>query len=328
MNQTKNQHFISQAEQCLNASNPNAAPANVRIYEFEIVDRDKRVLRLTGSKGRSIENNLSMLDLFTFDIDKDKNLRMNFEDAFGRYESVMRVNTESILLAHSKGRSDIAQELFTLFVAKLLNFIRNPYSIQKAINTFGCLAEVHPTNPPIYDDYTRTMIGRQPHQAHLCRQLGISDEQYRTWLRLLFMLLTPMSNRPGNLLEESIKSLFEKEDHALFVHVHKYDHERCLLSDRGFSWPIEQGKHMAFDFNLGANAFIRYAFLDYETVLGRSMPAFIRRGLLLGPKIVRVSYFTNDLRALDVFHHRVIEQAHQHVYCSAKDVHSATALAF
>jgi hypothetical protein len=320
-------HFISQVEQRLNACNPDAASANQRIFKFEIVDRDKRVLRLSGSKGRSVENTLSMLDLFTFDIDQDKNLRTNFEEAFARYENPIRVNTGSILLAHSEDRSDIAPELFTLFVAKLVNFIRNPYSIQKALNTFGCFAAVHPTNPTIYDDYIRTMIGRQPHQAYLCRLLGISDDQYKTWLRLLFMLLTPVANGGSNFLEESIKSLFEKEDVALFVHVHKYNQQRCLLSDRGFSWPIEQGKHMVFDFNLGANAFIRYAFLDYETVLGRPMPEFIKRGLLRGPKVVRVSYLTNDLPALDVFHRRVIEQAHQHVYCSTKDIYTATVLA-
>ena len=72
MNQTKNQHFISQIEQRLNASNPEAAPAKQRIYEFEIVDRDCRVLRLSGSRGRPVANNLSMRDLFTFDIAKDK----------------------------------------------------------------------------------------------------------------------------------------------------------------------------------------------------------------------------------------------------------------
>ena len=327
MNRTKNQHFISQVEQRFNASNPDAVRANQRIYEFEIVDREKRVLRLSGSRGRSVENNLSMLDLFTFDIDKDTDLRVNFEEAFARYEGPMRETTESILLAHAQGRSDIAPELFTLFVAKLVNFIRNPYSIAKVINTFGSFTEVHPTSPAIYDAYTRTLLGRQPHQAHICRQLAISDEQYKRWLRLLFMLLTPMANGPGNFLEETIKSLFEREDEALVGHVHRYSQQRCLLSDRGFSWPIEQGKHMAFDFNLGANAFVRYAFLDYETVLGRPMPEFIKRGLQRGPKIVRVSYLTDDFPALYVFHRRVIEQAHQNVYCSGKDVYGATVLA-
>ena len=68
-----------------------------------------------------------MLDLFSFDVDKDKNTRINFEQAFDRYESQMRANTESMLLAHSEGSSDIAREVFNLFVAKLVNFMRNPF---------------------------------------------------------------------------------------------------------------------------------------------------------------------------------------------------------
>jgi hypothetical protein len=257
MNQTKHQHFISQAEQRLNASNPDASPENQRIYEFKIVDRENHVLRLCGSKARPIERNLQMLDLFTFDTDQDGNLRKNFEEAFGRYECLIRDNTESLLQVHAEGRGDIKEELFTLFVAKLVNFIRNPYSIQKAINTFGCFGEVHPTDPAIYDAYVRTMIGRQPHQAHLGRRLGITDDQYKTWLRLLFMLLTPMAQGPSTFLEQSIKSLFEQQDTALVVHVHKYTGHRCLLSDRGFSWPIEHEKKMVFDFNLGAGAFVK-----------------------------------------------------------------------
>jgi DNA-binding transcriptional MerR regulator len=101
VNQTKNQHFISQVEQRLNAYNPDAARDNQRIYEFEIVDRDKRILKLVDARGRSIKNNLAMLDLFSFDVDKDKNTRANFEEAFHRYERQVRPNTERILLAHS-----------------------------------------------------------------------------------------------------------------------------------------------------------------------------------------------------------------------------------
>jgi hypothetical protein len=129
-----------------------------------------------------------------------------------------------------------------------------------------------------------------------------------------------------NFLEEAMKSLFETEGHAILVHVHKYEQQRCLLSDRGFSSPIEQGAHLAFDFNLCATALIRFAFLDYKTVLGRDMPESIRRGLKRGPKLVHVTYQTNDLLALDVFHRRVIEQSYEKVYCSGKAAYSANVL--
>jgi hypothetical protein len=171
------------------------------------------------------------------------------------------------------------------------------------------------------------MTGRQPHQAHLCHELGISDDQYKTWLRLLFMLLTPMTDGVTNFLEDSIKRLFEAEGHAILVHIHKYTKQRCLLSDRSFSSPIDQQEHMAFDFNLCAHAFIRFAFLDHKTALGRKLPEAIRRGLQRGPKPVYVTYYTDDLQALDIFHRRVIEQSNKKVYCSARAVYSASVLA-
>jgi hypothetical protein len=38
-NTTKNQHFIAQFEQRLNANNPNASNKNKRIYHFSIVKK-------------------------------------------------------------------------------------------------------------------------------------------------------------------------------------------------------------------------------------------------------------------------------------------------
>jgi hypothetical protein len=62
-NLIRNQHFISQAEQRLNAMNPNTLPENQRIYEFNVVDRDVPVLKLQSPNGRKIENSLSWEDL-------------------------------------------------------------------------------------------------------------------------------------------------------------------------------------------------------------------------------------------------------------------------
>jgi len=160
-------------EQRLNACNPGALPENQRIYEFEVVVRENHVLRLAKEKGRSIEHNLSMLDLFTFDTGKDSDLRRNFEEAFWRYESLLYENTQSVLKAYAERRGEIKDELFTLFVAKLANFTRNPYSIPKAINTFGRFSNAHPTNPAIYDAYVRTMLGRHPIK-HICATVSAS----------------------------------------------------------------------------------------------------------------------------------------------------------
>ncbi len=323
----KNQHFISSVEQRLNASNPAATSKNQRIYEFDIVSRDEHVLQLTSTRGRSIHSNLSMLDLFTFDVDRDSGTRFNFEQAFARYENQMRHYTERLLLAHSNRSREIQNELFGLFVAKIVNFIRNPYSVAKVVNTFGKFAQYHPTNPEIYGIYTRTLTGRRPHQEHLCRELGITDDQYSVWLRLLFMLLTPMADGVSNFLESAMKSLFESREQATLVHFHKYETHQCLLSDRGYSSPVpEHADRLVLDFNLCSTAFIRYAFLDYRPVLREPMPDAIRRGLERGPKMVQLSYLNNDLSALDVFHRRLIEQAFKRVYSSAATAYGTTVL--
>ncbi len=313
---TKRQHYISQVEQRLNAINPEAKLRNQRIYEFEIVDRDQHIARLSSDKGRAISAALSMFDIFSFDVDTDGATRANFEDAFSHYERQLMTMTAALLRAHQAQSSEVAQELSGLFIAKMVNFIRNPYSVVKMINTFGVLAQLTPANPTIHAAYQRILNGRRPQQAFLCKKLGISDEQYSIWLRLLFMLLTPLADGVSNLFEQALNSLLVQRDHALHVHIHVYQTERCLVSDRGVTSPIPQEAHLVFDFNLSAHAFIRYAFLDYHAMLGRRAPADILAGLQRGPKQVQVSYLTDDYSALDVFHRRVVEQSYRRIYCS------------
>lgn len=325
MNRTRNQHFISQAEQRLNAANRLADPANQRIYAFDIVDRDRHVLRCAPGPGQKIARTLSHQDLFSFHVTEGAD-RANLEAMFGRYEARIAILTERLLMAHATNDANVGAELVELFVAKTLNFVRNPYSIRKVLNTFGQFANFHPTDPAIYAAYVQTLVGRQPHQAHLCRELDVTETEYRTWLRVLFMLLSPVAPDGAPFLETCMTSLIQQESHGVLIHVHRYDEARCLISDRGFSWPIEESQGLVFDFNLAAHAFIRFAFLPYRTLFRDGLPDAIRRGLALGPKLVNVSYLTNDLQALDSFHRRAIEQAHAQVYCSGREIHGATVI--
>jgi hypothetical protein len=77
VSQTKHQHYISQVEQRLNTSTPDAKPENQRIFAFDLLDRDARIARLTHPRGRPIASNLSMYDLYSFDVDKDAVTRAN-----------------------------------------------------------------------------------------------------------------------------------------------------------------------------------------------------------------------------------------------------------
>jgi hypothetical protein len=326
MSQTKHQHYISQVDQRLNTSTPDATPENQRIFSFDLIDRDARIVRLTHPRGRPIASNLSMYDLYSFDVDKDAATRANLEREFGQYETVIRENTQGLMRKFAEQSDDCKEELLTLFLAKMTNFIRNPFSVQKVLNTFGAMAVHHPTDPAIYASYTRIMTGRKPQQAALSARLGITDEQYATWLRVIFMLLTPMAGGQPNFLEQMMKNLFENENHEVIVQVHRFDDQACLLCDRGISWPLDHAEHLVFDFNLSSAAFVRFAFMSHDTFPPGGMPPMIRAGLKRGPKRMHVLYELNDLQSLTIFHHRVIDQCYEKVYCSTKTPYGVTVL--
>lgn len=67
-NLTRNQHFISQAEQRRNCIDESRPKDMQRIYKFEIADRENSIVRLTNPQGVKIKRNLSFDDLFSFDL--------------------------------------------------------------------------------------------------------------------------------------------------------------------------------------------------------------------------------------------------------------------
>ena len=276
-NNTRNQHYLSQVEQRLNAINPNATPRNQRIFSFEVVNREALELRLENESGQPISKNLAFPDLFSFDIFPDKDFRMNLECLFNRYEYMVNSSTQKLLQKLKLGKDDVADEVKDLFLAKILNFIRNPFSIPKVLNTFGTFLKYIPAAPDKQILFERILNGRKPHQGHLCQELGISDSDYTDWLRLLFMLFIESGEGELNMLERIVESLFTSTTHEIIVLVSTYTRARCLVSDRAFSTNIKKQGMDGFDFNLCSQAFIRYLFADINTLAPpNTPPSFIQ----------------------------------------------------
>lgn len=320
-NENRNQHFLTAVEQKLNALNQKAVTKKFKIYSFTVLDRDRCSLALENPNGRSINNNLSMLDLFSFDVAGGGRLRMNFEDLFQKYEETIEANTRSLLAKLNSRNGDIRVEIIDLFAAKFLNFIRNPFSVTKVLNTFPKVGTYEPTDPNLLAIYRRIVSGKKPHQAHLCSQMNISDQQYVSWLRTLFMLLVQTGDDRLNLFEETIKNLLENKKHHILVSVYIFDEHCCLLSDRGYCRLVPDGKDvMAFSFNLCANAFINYAFVDVGLLMRDNLSPGLLAAFEGRPEVeINVTPFWNDVAMLARYNRRVIEQCHQRVYCSAKD---------
>jgi DNA-binding transcriptional MerR regulator len=319
-NETINQHFLAQVEQRLNAANPAALPENQRIYEFEIMDRDARILRLVKDSGRSIEKTLSILDLFSFDVDPSQGVRANFEGLFERYER----NLSDLTAAVMQNDASVAHNaMYPLFLAKMVNFIRNPYSIHKVLNTFGALATVHPTDLEVCRVYERILHGRRPQQKYLCDIFGITDEQYGAWLRVIFLLLERLQDGHANMLEQCLSNLYFAKDVHTTVGVYRYGTERCLLCDRGTSTPLPQEQGSVFDFNLRGDAFIRYGFYKFNASILHP-PAGVVASIMRGPKFVRADRHADDLFQLGIFNQRVVDQAHSRVFCATKAPYGVT----
>ena len=168
------------------------------------------------------------------------------------------------------------------------------------------------------------MSGRKPHQAHLCAELGISEAQYVEWLRVLFMLLVPMAEGQPNFFEDMIKRLLENRKMHVAAFVCEYDSARCLLSDRGFSQPIEMARiwHSRLT-SVPRPSWTTSSSIPATLVQGKASPEFIARAIAnwerLPEKQINVTFLRNDLDMLARYNRRVVEQCYKRVYCSVKD---------
>jgi hypothetical protein len=324
-NDTANQHYISQVEQRLNARNPKAKHSNQRIYSLSLVDRETFTLAHDSQEGRLISKNLSLRDLFSFDV-LPSNARKNYEETFQGYEGTMRNNTVSLLTKLEQGPEDIKEEILAIFVAKFMNFLRNPYSIKKALDTVGGVTRFEPTDPDLLTQFNAVLTGSKPHQDHLCAELGITTDEYRMWLASLFMMLMRPKPQEPNLMELTVKQLFERPSGFPMVCVHRYTcddaDKRCLLSDRGFASPLPDEPHLSFNFNLCSTAFITYLFgsVDDIKLPVAPPPHIIERYKTLG-KTVYVHPFVNDFAALARYNQNVVYQCHRTVYSSSRTMH-------
>jgi hypothetical protein len=322
-NTTANQHFLSRTEQELNAVNPSARPKNQRIYSFSLVDREKHHILLDDPKGKSISRNLALPDLFSFSV-INKRRRFNFEHFFGQYEASLRTNTIELLGKLRIGDSCIKKEILEIFAAKLMNFLRNPYSVKKVLSSIGGTLQFHPTDPSLLHDYHAVLAGKKPQQEHLCRELGIDADEYQKWLAALFMAFFRPRPDEINLMEGTVKGLFENPSHQTSVMVYQYVDEhagkRCLLSDRGCSNLSRGSEMLAYSFNLCSNAFILYTFTDV-TRFARTVPPQVIGDFKKQPKRVQVTLQTNELPSLSSYNRNVVHQCAHSVYCSSQFVY-------
>lgn len=328
INEKRNHHFVSQAEQRLNTIDSSVSKKNQRIYAFSITDRENYQIALEAPTGTKIKETLSFDDLFTIDILDDR-LRVNLEDFFSSYEQDVRILTQSLLLKLKSGNQNLKTEILNIFAMKLINSFRNPFCIEKTLNTIGSLANYSPSDENLKDIYKKIDSGNQTSIREFANNFSVTEEQYRKWMKSLFMLLVPKDTQGINLVDMIVKEFFENTDQFIDVYVHIYsgaeEGKHSLLSDRGFTLLTDQEEHLAYEFNLTCNAFISYIFTDIKKAgvdkLGKGVIESILKMQSKKTSEVKIHFCENNLEVLSRYNKNVVYQSRENVYCKSKVVY-------
>lgn len=320
-NKTRNQHYVSQVEQKQNSIDPLVDRTKRRIFEFEILDREQHSFKLTDENGVKVEKNLSMNDLYSLEI-LDDATRDNFEHFFSELEREVEGLTQKILTSQKIDK----EILITLFNAKLMNVIRNPYCILSTLNTYSDICEFTPTDKKLAQYFIK--IESLKTNQMILNELMVDQEQFRQWLKIIFYLVVPINCPNGENLKfmpDMIKELFDIRNHCIFIALVTHKNQICLLSDRAHVDLSEAlpGNTVGYEFNLTKNAFMNIIFADNNLEAIPNIPAHIiktfkKQGInkIIQPSI-RIHKISDNDQLFGAYNARVIYQCHRHFYAAS-----------
>lgn len=327
-NSTKNQHFISQVEQKQNSINPLVERNKRRIFEFEILNREQYFFKLTNEDGVKIEKNLSINDLYTFDILNDST-RINFENFFNKFENKIEKLTNNLQQKIKSKECISEQEIIDLVSAKFLNFLRNPFSIKKILNSFYPLQNFIPADESLLIEFRKINSNNIYIHPEQLNKLDVSIEQYLNWLRTIFIAVT-VDIGGKSIAEFLVERLFDPESNVILLVLNIYDSQTCLLSDRGYVdyGALYENKPFAMGFNLNKNMFLTVV------IKNNSLDEFINEYPDIKPQLdplkakgqskfiqsgIDLNVFYNNVEFLQAYNSNVMFQCQKNFYGSTSN---------
>lgn len=313
-NKTRNQHYIAQVEQKLNCIDNSVPKPKRRIYEFEILDHSHQEFKLTNQQGVKITNNLSFNDLYTLEVFED-GTRDNFESFFSELES--KIETLSHKLLDS---SELEQPLLLDFLcAKLMNSIRNPFCIEKTVNTFDLFCNYFPTEENLLKLFQR--IDAINVNTKILSNFNINSVMYKKWLKIIFYMVVPFKSPQTvkySFLEKIAFNFFDNEKNIISIFLSVYDDPSCLLSDRSYIALSDKENVVNYTFNVTKNAFIIFNFIPKAELLNipldeLNIPIEVFEKLRTPIKILK---YKNEESLLETYNQNVISQSYKNFYAS------------
>lgn len=324
---SKNQHYISVAEQKLNSINPNERTRkNIKLYSFDVIDRENHKIELSSPNLVKAVDNLSFNDLYTFEI-LDEGYRLCFEKLFERLERKVRDKTNIILDSNQFTVSDFLD----VFKSKLLNMIRNPYCIKFTLANFESTSNFYPTNEDFKSKLDK--IDNLIVDVGILNEFSVSEGEYKKWLKILFLMVTPL-NDEKYILDNFAENFFNLKKFYHVINIFKYTNEVCLLSDRSYvnlSSLFNKSDGVCFGFNLRYDAFIYLIFFpnDLERMakdlLGEAGENIVKllkeRGIDQIQTNLVIQPYIDNLEILQSYNQHVVYQSVKNVFAAKKIIY-------
>lgn len=325
---TKNQHYISVAEQKLNSINPNEKKRkNVKIYSFDVIDRENHGIELSNPSLVKAVDNLSFNDLYTFEI-LDEKYRLCFENLFERLETKVRDLTNKIL----DEKEFTVGDFLGVFKAKLLNMIRNPYCIKFTLVNFESTSDFYPTDEELKCKFEK--IDNLHVDAEILNEYSVSEDEYKKWMKIIFLMVTPLSGEKY-ILDTFAENFLNLEKYYHLINIFKYTDEVCLLSDRSYvnlSSLFDKSNGVCFGFNLRYDSFIYITFFpnDLESLAndllgeeGRNIAKLLKeKGVDQIQTNLVIHPYIDNLDMLKRYNQHVIYQCVKNVFAAKENIYN------
>ncbi|TNL58456.1 hypothetical protein [Acinetobacter bereziniae] len=166
----------------------------------------------------------------------------------------------------------------------------------------------------------------------IMQRFGVSEHDYKKWLKIIFLLIVPIKS-DWYLLDEIANNFFASNDNYHKINIFTYTNENCLLSDRSFInlTPLSNFKNdLLLGFNLRTDAFM-YIHLIKEDLgslmkemYGDDGESIVKRlneaGIKKIQNDVQINKAVDDYEALKAYNRHVIFQCHQNVFSASNKV--------
>lgn len=332
LNLTKNQHFVSQAEQRMNSCSANPDSNKVKIYRFNIEGVSPP--RISPDGKVAICRNLSFHDLFTILRTPEKE-RINLEGLFGRYEGEFSMRATNLLGWVGKARSasgiisgkielngiegcnlsEVLDDIKFIYKYKILVGIRNPFKIKDTLRDFAFALNRSLAEAGALELYTALEAKNKAEETRICSTYGVSPKEYREWIRLLILFLYVGEDKSA-ILDGFIDEFFKAKEFTTNILICAFDGEYALLPDTGVV-KDEFSDGLATYMNVSKHCIVA---LKHTKIDGRFLDQICEENKHKLAGSVFGSLFVNDKKVLAGYNKICVKAAAKQVFSGAPEI--------